>query len=73
MLSDNGVCYLVLIKENKPKEIQQILLKNYQLKSEVKVKASSPFPFSFTTDYAQIIISRRAVNEELMIMKISHC
>lgn len=35
VLSDKGVCYLVLVKENKPKEIQQILLSQYQLQSEV--------------------------------------
>jgi hypothetical protein len=34
-LSEKGVCYLVLVRENKPKEIQQILSSQYHLNSMV--------------------------------------
>mmetsp|Transcript_2534 Transcript_2534/g.2498 ORF Transcript_2534/g.2498 Transcript_2534/m.2498 type:complete len:217 (+) Transcript_2534:22-672(+) len=52
-LSTNGICYLLLEKENKPDEIREIL-------KEIGMKS-------------QIIIQRRAKNEHLCVLRISHC
>jgi len=35
LLSPSGICYLLLVQDNKPMEIQTILLESFQLKSEV--------------------------------------
>ncbi len=53
LLSMNGICYLVLVQDNKPKEIARIL-------------SSEPFG----NLKSEIISSRQAFNEKLMIMKI---
>lgn len=36
MLSPKGICYMILVQENKPKEIETILKEQYGLHSKVR-------------------------------------
>ena len=52
LLSEKGICFMVLVIENKPNEVASILKNQYKLKSK-------------------IVLRKRSLNEDLMIMKIT--
>lgn len=78
MLSPQGVLYMVLVQENKPKQVQALLA---QLDLDMKVPISCIFcycllPLLILIDSPclalhQIVCRTKAVNEQLMIVKVT--
>jgi release factor glutamine methyltransferase len=52
LLSDSGIFYLVTVKENRPDDICQYLMKSFGL-------------------FSQTVITRRAYNEHLSVLRFS--
>jgi len=73
----NGLCYMVLVADNKPKELQEILKTRYEIVDGYLVGILSLIsPYMYVTNRfrmsLEVIAKKKAANESLMVARIEH-